>query len=152
MLWNNYYLLTFSLGWKHTLTDWNEFLAEDLQNSRDAPQECFVQVGSNFFNDHTTISFKASLIFTTLLIFSFNIHQSCWWLKLLFCRNQWEPHLVAMATLKKTSLLKQLIHRIREVLLLQQLSNCFDSIISSLRSMVLRRISFVIQVHWIFSL
>ena len=31
-------------GWKHGLTEWNEFLAEDLQNSRDAPQECFVPV------------------------------------------------------------------------------------------------------------
>ena len=31
-------------GWKQDLTEWNEFLAEDLQNSRDAPQECFVPV------------------------------------------------------------------------------------------------------------
>eukprot|EP00794_Sanderia_malayensis_P006848 gene6848-7617_t len=30
-------------GWKQGMTEWNEFLAEDLQNSRDAPQECFVQ-------------------------------------------------------------------------------------------------------------
>ncbi|XP_065058211.1 MBT domain-containing protein 1-like isoform X2 [Rhopilema esculentum] len=30
------------VGWKQGLTEWNEFLAEDLQNSRDAPQECFV--------------------------------------------------------------------------------------------------------------
>lgn len=29
-------------GWQHTLTDWNEFLAEDLHESNDALQECFV--------------------------------------------------------------------------------------------------------------
>ena len=34
----------FSLGWKHSLSKWNEFLADDLANSLDAPQEFFVQV------------------------------------------------------------------------------------------------------------
>ena len=32
------------LGWKHSLSKWNEFLADDLANSLDAPQEFFVQV------------------------------------------------------------------------------------------------------------
>ncbi|XP_020915017.1 MBT domain-containing protein 1 isoform X2 [Exaiptasia diaphana] len=31
------------IGWKHSLSKWNEFLAEDLANSVDAPQEFFVQ-------------------------------------------------------------------------------------------------------------
>ena len=31
-------------GWKHSLSKWNEFLADDLANSLDAPQEFFVQV------------------------------------------------------------------------------------------------------------
>jgi len=30
------------VGWKRDITEWNEFLAEDLQNSHDAPQDCFV--------------------------------------------------------------------------------------------------------------
>ncbi|XP_012559766.2 scm-like with four MBT domains protein 2 isoform X1 [Hydra vulgaris] len=30
------------IGWKHSLTEWNEFLAEDLHDSKDAPQDCFV--------------------------------------------------------------------------------------------------------------
>ena len=36
--------LTVSSGWKHSLSKWNEFLADDLANSLDAPQEFFVQV------------------------------------------------------------------------------------------------------------
>ncbi|CAH3194214.1 unnamed protein product, partial [Porites evermanni] len=31
------------IGWKHSLSKWNEFLADDLANSLDAPQEFFVQ-------------------------------------------------------------------------------------------------------------
>ncbi|XP_048589841.1 MBT domain-containing protein 1-like isoform X3 [Nematostella vectensis] len=31
------------IGWKHSLSKWNEFLADDLANSVDAPQEFFVQ-------------------------------------------------------------------------------------------------------------
>jgi len=34
------------LGWTKTLTEWNEFLAENLHESNDALQECFVQVKS----------------------------------------------------------------------------------------------------------
>ena len=30
------------VGWGDSLTEWNEFLAEDLQESKDAAQECFV--------------------------------------------------------------------------------------------------------------
>lgn len=41
--WSDFFK-NFFQGWKHGLTEWNEFLAEDIQNSRDAPQECFVQV------------------------------------------------------------------------------------------------------------
>ena len=36
--------LSVSSGWKHSLSKWNEFLADDLANSLDAPQEFFVQV------------------------------------------------------------------------------------------------------------
>lgn len=31
------------IGWKHSLSKWNEFLADDLANSLDAPQDFFVQ-------------------------------------------------------------------------------------------------------------
>ena len=31
-------------GWKKSLTEWMEFLADNLHESNDALQECFVQV------------------------------------------------------------------------------------------------------------
>ena len=39
------------VGWKHSLSKWNEFLADDLANSLDAPQEFFVQVCIVLCND-----------------------------------------------------------------------------------------------------